>query len=156
MISTEVASFAEIAPEFLARVASSPWCSAATVDRRGRPRSRIVHPVWEGSTGWIGTRARSHKLKHLAQAPYLSLAYIADVANPVYVECAVRVVDETAEKRWVWEVMAATPPPLGYDPAPIFGHVEDPGFVVLELTPWRVEVATIPRETRVWHRDGGQ
>ena len=24
------------------------WCTLATVDRRGRPRSRLVHPIWPG------------------------------------------------------------------------------------------------------------
>ena len=36
------------------------WCTVATVDRRGRPRSRILHPYWErtedGLAGWITTR----------------------------------------------------------------------------------------------------
>jgi hypothetical protein len=35
------------------------WCTVATVDRRGRPRSRILHPYWEraddGLVGWITT-----------------------------------------------------------------------------------------------------
>lgn len=148
----EVTSFAEIADEFRARISRSPWCSVATVDRRGRPRSRILHPVWVGSVGWIGTRPHSHKARHLARTPYLSLAYVADIAHPVYVDCAVRWVDELAERRRIWALMAATPPPMGYDPATIFAGIDDPDFGLLELTPWRVEVATVPTSTRVWHR----
>jgi hypothetical protein len=36
------------------------WCTLATVDRRNRPRSRVVHPIWErtpaGPVGWVTTR----------------------------------------------------------------------------------------------------
>ena len=35
------------------------WCTVATVDRRGRPRSRVLRRYWEhtadGLTGWITT-----------------------------------------------------------------------------------------------------
>ncbi len=36
------------------------YCSMATVDRHGRPRSRLVHAVWERDgdrlVGWVGSR----------------------------------------------------------------------------------------------------
>ena len=51
----DVASFGEIEQEFMDRVSSIVWCSVATVDRKGRPRSRILHPICEGATGWIAT-----------------------------------------------------------------------------------------------------
>lgn len=153
VMSIAVSSFAEIEEEFLARIVRHPWCNVATVDGRGRPRSRILHPVWEGATGWIGTRPYSHKARHLARLPYVSVAYVADVARPVYVDCAVRWIAEAAEKRRVWAVMTAAPPPMGYDPAPVFGSADSAEFGLLQLTPWRVEVATLPLETRVWHAD---
>jgi hypothetical protein len=37
--------FAEIASEFLERANRMVWCSAATIDGRGRPRSRVLHPI---------------------------------------------------------------------------------------------------------------
>src|SRR2546427_2809668 len=40
----DVASFDEIEQEFMERVRGIVWCSVATVDRRGRPRSRILTP----------------------------------------------------------------------------------------------------------------
>ena len=43
------------------------WCTFATVDRSGKPRSRILHPIWEGPTGWIATGRRSHKENTLRQ-----------------------------------------------------------------------------------------
>ena len=56
-----VENFAEIETEFIERVHSIVWCSVATIDSRQRPRSRILHPIWEGATGWIGTHRNSHK-----------------------------------------------------------------------------------------------
>src|SRR6266571_8652680 len=77
----EVSSFGEIEAAFLERIQRMVWCNVATIDRRDRPRSRILHPLWEGNIGWITTRRNMHKAKHLAHNPYVSLAYIADVAS---------------------------------------------------------------------------
>lgn len=62
----DVRSFSEIEAEFLERVYRMIWCNVATVDGRGRPRSRLLHPIWEGMTGWIATHRHSHKSRHLA------------------------------------------------------------------------------------------
>ena len=48
-----VSSFAEIEPEFVERAHRMVWCDMATVGPDGRPRTRIVHPVWEGDTAWM-------------------------------------------------------------------------------------------------------
>ncbi len=38
----------------------------------------------------------------------------------------------------------STPPPLGYDPGMIWkAGPQDPGFGLLKLTPWRIEVSSI-------------
>jgi hypothetical protein len=54
------------------------WCNLATVDRRGRPRSRLVHPIWErtgdGLTGWIASRPTPLRRAHLAATPFVSCA----------------------------------------------------------------------------------
>ena len=46
----DVTDFSEIAEEFDARVKKIVWCTVSTIDRQGRPRSRILHPIWEGTT----------------------------------------------------------------------------------------------------------
>ena len=148
-----VSSFAEIEKEFIERVHTVVWCNVATIDTQNRVRSRILHPIWEGATGWIGTRRHSHKAKHLAHNPYISLAYIADVAKPVYVDCLAEWVDDLATKQRLWDMFKAAPPPLGYDPAPLFQSVDHPNFGVLKLTPWRVEVANLPSERWVWRKE---
>lgn len=151
----EVQNFSEIEDEFIARVHSAVWCSVATVDSKGRPRSRILHPIWEGSTGWIGTFRHSHKSKHLENNPYVSLAYIKDVMRPVYADCVATWVDDLAQKKRIWNLFLNTPEPLGYDPAPIFGSPDDENFGLLKLTPWRIALVQFPAEShylgeRIW------
>lgn len=94
----EVTDFAEMEAEFIQRVHRMVWCSAATIDAKQRPRSRILHPIWEGATGWIGTHRNSFKARHLARNPHMSLAYIAELMTPVYVECTAEWVDDLAQK----------------------------------------------------------
>lgn len=149
--------FTEIEPEFSARVRAMVWCSAATVDARGRPRSRILHPIWEGATGWVGTHRSSHKAKHLARSPYLSLAYISQPAQPVYVDCTAQWIDDLAEKQRIWDLFKSTPEPVGYDPASTFISPDHPDFGLLKLTPWRIALTHIPSasfdEYPVWRSD---
>src|SRR5205823_4477339 len=132
------------------RVRTIVWCAAATVDRRNRPRSRVLHPIWEGTTGWIATGRHSFKEKHLAANPHLSLAYVADMTKPLYVDCAAAWDDQPATKQRIWELYRSTPPPLGYDPKMIWPSADDPSFGLLRLTPWRIEVANFPGTSLVW------
>jgi general stress protein 26 len=154
----DVQDFADIETEFLQRVQSVVWCNVATVDNQQRPRSRILHPIWEGATGWILTHRHSHKARHLAHNPYVSLAYIADISKPVYADCKAEWVDDLPEKQRIWELVRTTPPPLGYDPALFFGSPEDEGCGLLKLIPWRIELVTFPAESLnaapVWRRRG--
>lgn len=153
-----VGTFAELETEFIERVHTMVWCNAATVDSKQRPRSRILHPIWEGSTGWIGTNPHSFKSKHLANNPHMSLAYIADISKPVYVECVAEWVNDLQTKQHVWNLFKDAPPPLGYEPADTFGRVDSEHFGVLKLTPWRIDLVTFPAPsyeegTRVWRSE---
>jgi pyridoxine/pyridoxamine 5'-phosphate oxidase len=71
----DVGGFSEIEAEFEARTRRIVWCTVATVDRQGRPRTRILHPIWEGLTGWVATGRHSLKERHLASNSYVSLSY---------------------------------------------------------------------------------
>ena len=140
----EVASFSEIEQEFNKRVQRIVWCTAATMDRKGRPRTRILHPIWEGATGWIATGRRSLKEKHLAGNPHLSLTYWDPQHQQIYADCKAEWVDEAAEKRRIWHLYKNTPPPLGYDPGMIWqAGPDDPSYGLLKLTPWRIEISSI-------------
>jgi uncharacterized pyridoxamine 5'-phosphate oxidase family protein len=150
-------NFSAIESEFIERVHRMVWCNAATVDNHQRPRSRILHPIWEGSTGWIGTHRDSHKSRHLAQNPHVSLAYITDIHKPVYVDCTAEWVDDLVQKQRVWDLFKYAPAPLGYDPAETFVSVDHANFGRLKLTPWRIDLVSFPAPsfeegTRVWRR----
>lgn len=146
----EIASFAEIEADFVERVHRLVWCNVATLDTRNRIRSRILHTFWERGIGWVATRRHTLKAKHLAHHPYVSLAYIADLVKPVYVDCRAEWDDTLEAKQHVWDFFRTAPPPLGYDPAPIFYSADHPDFGVLKFTPWRVELVDGPGERRVW------
>jgi general stress protein 26 len=153
----EAANFSEIEDEFLRRVHTMVWCNMATVDSRQRPRSRIMHPIWEGATGWIGTHRNSYKHKHLLANPYVSLAYITDTFNPVYVDCTAQWIEDLMQKQRIWDLFLHAPPPLGYDPAPTFGSPDDPEFGLLKLAPWRIALVSFPAAShelgqRIWRR----
>lgn len=151
----KITDFSEIEAEFIHRVHKMVWCSAATIDRHDRPRSRILHPIWEGATGWIGTHRHSHKARHLEHNPYVSLAYVSDVFSPVYVDCKAEWIEDMDQKRRIWDLFKNAPEPLGYDPAMTFGSVDHENFGLLKLTPWRIDLVTFPSPsyeegTKVW------
>lgn len=140
----EVSDFAEIEEEFERRVRRIVWAAVATVDRKGRPRSRILHPVWEGTTGWIATGRQSFKAKHLAQTPYVSLSYWDPQHEMVFAECSAEWADDQVAKDHAWELIKSQPEPYGYDPAMFWpGGPADPMFGALKLTPWRIELYSI-------------
>ncbi len=155
----DVAAFEEIEKDFIDRVSRIVWCTMTTIDRKDRPRARVIHPIWEGSTGWIATGRNSFKAKHLAHNPYASLSYWDQQHQQVYAECRAEWQDDPAEKRRIWELYKSTPPPLGYDPQQFWKEgVEDPEYGLLKLTPWRIEISAIGdmiqgQPPRVWRQD---
>ena len=93
-----VKDFAEIEAEFNRRVARTVWCTMATVDRAGKPRTRIIHPIWEGSTGYIATGRHSLKEKHLAANPWTSFTYWDPAHEQIYIEAKAEWLDDQGEK----------------------------------------------------------
>lgn len=154
----KISNFSTIETEFIERVHKMVWCNVATIDKQQRPRSRILHPIWEGSTGWIGTHRDSHKSQHLAHNPHMSLAYISDVMNPVYVDCTAEWIDDLDQKKRIWDLFKNAPEPLGYDPAHDFISPDHENFGLLKLTPWRIDLVNFPAPsfaegTKVWYAD---
>lgn len=146
----EVSTFEEIQIEFMNRVSQAVYCSMATVDRKGRPRSRILHPVWDGPIGWAISWPASHKSKHLEVNPYVSLGYVHDRDKPVYVDCQAEWVHEESEKLRIWELCKSLPPPLGFDPEPHYGTIHHHYYGLLKFTPWRIELGSLTGEAIVW------
>lgn len=155
----DVASFSEIEQDFHQRVSRIVWCTVTTVDKLGRPRARILHPVWEGSTGWIMTGRNTYKAKHLERNPYVSLSYWDQQHEQVYAECKAEWADDLATKERIWKLFETTPEPYGYNPKLFFPAPEDPNFGCLKLTPWRIELWSLNamvqgQPPRVWRAQG--
>ncbi len=116
------------------------WCTVATVDRRDRPRSRVIHPYWErvgdGLVGWAFTRPTPLKVAHLTRRPYVSCSYWDPAHEVAVAECAAEFAEDEPTRRRVWDFFLAAAEPLGYDPR-ILGD----NIVVLKMTPWRLSTA---------------
>ncbi len=149
---TRIQEFAEIELSFRERAHTMVWCSFATIDTHNRPSSRIMHPIWEGKTGWVATNRNSLKGRHLVLNPFISLAYITDPLKPVYAECTAFWEDELSPKEHIWELFRLTAPPLGYDSAVIWRDVTNPEFGLLKLMPYRSTLGNLaePGESKFW------
>lgn len=154
-----------VAERFVAVAHRIVYCTLATVDRRGRPRSRLVHPVWEirdgALSGVVGTRRTALKVAHLAHAPHVSCSYWDPAHDIAVAECCARWIDDPGELERAWARMASAAAPVGYDPATIWPDGPLGGeFAAIALEPWRVSVATAAELARgeraaVWRAEDG-
>jgi general stress protein 26 len=137
----DVSSFDEIAAEFRRRIERTIWCTMTTVDTRGRPRGRLVHPVWEEPTGWLATFRQSFKAKHLEANPWVSLAFWDQEQEQVYVDAHTTWVDDDATKARLWELYSTKPE--GYPLSGFWKGIDDPNYGLLRLDPWRIELWSV-------------
>lgn len=139
-------TLAEVAPAFVEMAHRIVWCSAATVDRAGRPRSRVLHPIWQWDgtrlIGWIGTSPTPTKRAHLAAHPYMSLNYWDRSHDTCVAECRAILEFEDATRTMVWNLFLNTPEPVGYDPRVIPGWdaPTSNNFAAVRLEPWLLRV----------------
>jgi hypothetical protein len=130
----DLAGFVEIAHRIV-------WCSLATVDDRGRPRSRLVHPVWRIKphgelVGFVSSRRASPKSAHLAAHPYASCSYWDPEHDVAVAECHAAWDPRPQES---WHVFSDHEPPVGFDPEAMFaGGLASPDAGIVMLRPWRV------------------
>jgi hypothetical protein len=136
----------KVAPAFVGMAHRIVWCSAATVDHQGRPRSRILHPLWEWDgdalVGWIATGPTPTKRAHLQHSPYISCSYWTDNHDTCIAECRAVWHFDDETRTSVWNKFAQAPPPVGYDPAiiPAWDEPTSESFAALRLEPWRLRV----------------
>jgi hypothetical protein len=136
----------DVAPAFVQMAHQIVWCSVATVDSQGRPRSRILHPIWQWDgaalVGWIGTSPTPTKRAHLAASEYVSLNYWTPAQDTCVAECRASWCFDDATRTMVWNLFKDAPPPLGYDPAiiPAWTSPTAEAFAVLRVEPWRLRV----------------
>ena len=158
------ASFAEFEEDFFGITREIVLCALATTDTRGRPRSRMVHPIWQMRdglpVGYIVTSQTPVKTAHLAANPYVSCTYWSPEQHLVYADCLARWIEDLVEKQSVWTLFTTTPPPVGYE-LEGFGPegIRHPLFNPLRLDPWRVQVLRFAGwdstlTPRMWRADG--
>ena len=139
-------TLSETAPAFVEMAHRIVWCSVASVDAQGRPRSRILHPIWQwdGSqlVGWIGTGPTPTKRSHLKASPFMSVNYWTPSHDTCVAECRASWAFDDETRIMVWNLFANAPQPVGYDPAivPAWGRPTSDTFAVLRLDPWRLRV----------------
>jgi Pyridoxamine 5'-phosphate oxidase len=141
-----VNTLAETAPAFVEMAHRIVWCTVATVDGRGRPRSRILHPIWQWDgadlVGWIATGPTPLKRAHLEASPNVSCSYWEPSHDTCVAECRATWAFDDETRTMVWNLFAEGPPPVGYDPAivPAWDGPTSPAFAALRLEPWRLRV----------------
>ncbi|MGA5461757.1 pyridoxamine 5'-phosphate oxidase family protein [Mycobacterium sp. NPDC050041] len=136
-----------IAPEFVAMAHAIVWASVATVGPDGRPRTRILHPIWEWDgtdlVGWIATSPTPLKESHLAAHPDVAVSYWTTTHDTCSADCAVEWVLDDDRRTRVWQLFENGPEPVGYDPAIIEPWRDGPtsaAFAAWRLTPYRLRV----------------
>ena len=136
----------ETAPAFVAMAHRIVWASVATVDTHGRPRSRILHPIWQWDgarlAGWVGTTPTPAKRSHLGGSPFASVSYWAPTHDNAIADCRATLAYDDETRRMVWDLFKNGPSPVGYDPAivPAWKSPTAEAFAVIKLEPWRLRV----------------
>jgi hypothetical protein len=136
----------QVGPRFVSMAHSIGMAVAATSDAGGRPRTRVMQPVWEWDgaalTGWVTTTTNSSKVDDLRRTPHLSFTYWEPDQDTCGAECEVEFLTGDDERAAAWHRFASTPPPAGFDPAihPDWDSPASPTFGVLRLRPYRLRV----------------
>lgn len=157
-------SFAQIRDDVAEILGTIVYATMTTVDRRGRPRSRVLIVVWEldgpRPVGWLATFKTPVKAAHLAQNPHVTTSYWSPRQDAVYLDSVARWTDDAEIDQRVWQLYRqGSPPGVGYNPAAYWRGPDDPAFHVLRLDPWRVQVLRAPDVARgdltgrIWRPD---
>jgi len=141
-----MSSLGEIAQPFIDVAHRVVWATVATVDSSNRPRSRVLHPIWQFEndrlTGWIATGPTPVKTADLAHSPFVSVNYWDARHDVATADCAATWHHDDDTCIRVWDLLKAAPDPVGYDPAiiPAWRDPTQPEFAVLEIEPYRLRV----------------
>ncbi|WP_166350891.1 pyridoxamine 5'-phosphate oxidase family protein [Phytoactinopolyspora limicola] len=147
----QVDSFSKIRADFEHIVGDVVYATMTTVDPEGRPRARVLLPIWQvvdgQLVGWLATYRTPVKVAHLASNPHATLSYWSPAQNTAAVDTVASWISNQDVKDTVWKLyQQGSPPGVGYDPAAYWnGGPHDPMYQVLRLDPWRVQV--------LWGRD---
>ncbi|AKN72267.1 pyridoxamine 5'-phosphate oxidase [Streptomyces sp. PBH53] len=160
MALTRVSAFADLHDTFFDYVRDITYATMITVDRKGRPRARVLLPVWEvvdgRPVGWLATYRTRVKTAHLAHNPHTTYSYWSPRQNTVHIDSRSLWADDAASRRHAWNLyVAGGPPGVGYDPARYWrGGWDDPEYHVLRIEPWRIQlVRGSDLHSTVWQPD---
>ncbi|MFD9946456.1 pyridoxamine 5'-phosphate oxidase family protein [Nonomuraea sp. NPDC059023] len=137
--------FSEIQDAFEAYIGDIVYATMTTVDKRNRPRARVLIPIWEmvdgEPLGWLATYRTPVKAAHLANNPHTTFSYWTPRQNAVNVDTVAEWVTDVEVKRRVWDLYRRTSPRgAGYNLGNFWTSPTDPKLHVLRLEPWRVQV----------------
>ena len=160
MSAVRVADFADLRDQVAGTLRRVPYATMTTVDRRGRPRARVLVAVWEldrdQPVGWLATFRTPVKAAHLAHNPHVTLSHWGPAQDTVAFD-AVAAWDEGLDtRRRVWRLYRdGSPTGVGYDPGAYWSGPDDPRFHVLRLDPWRIQALrgqdlATGRPARLW------
>ena len=119
----------------------------ATVDGGCRPRTRILHPIWQWDgellVGWIATGPTPVKRQHLDANPDVSVSYWDPTQDTASAECLATWHFDDDTRSWLWDHFKHAPGAVEYDPAIVAAWAAgptSPAFAALRLDPWRLRV----------------
>jgi hypothetical protein len=141
-----VTDLQEVAPAFVDLAHRIVWATVATVDTKDRPRSRILHPIWEWDgealTGWIATAPTPLKRAHLERSPFVTVNYWDPTHDTCTADCRATLLLDDESRAATWARFASGPAPVGYDPSivPGWDSPASEGFAALRLDPWHLRV----------------
>lgn len=140
-----VKSFADIEDKFFEYIKDIVYATLTTVDKKGRPRSRILLPIWQILDGepvcWIAAYKTPVKVAHLARNPHVTCSYWNPRQNAVFADGVARWEADLDVKAEVWDLYRqGSPKPVGYDPRQFWTSPADPKYAVLRIDPFRVQV----------------
>ncbi|MEU5881082.1 pyridoxamine 5'-phosphate oxidase family protein [Spirillospora sp. NPDC047279] len=144
-MATKVSTFAEVRDEFEAYIGDIVYATMTTVDKKGRPRARVLIPIWEEvdgrPVGWLATYRTPVKEAHLAGNPHTTFSYWTPRQNAVAVDTVAEWVDGPDVRKRVWDLYSKTSPKgAGYELGQFWKGPDDPKLHILKLEPWRVQV----------------
>lgn len=155
-------SFSDVESEFFQYISDITYATMITVDKKGRPRARVLLPIWEvidgRPVGWLAAYKTPVKSAHLANNPHTTYSYWNPRQNAVFIDSVSRWVEDEPTKRHAWELYRkGSPPGVGYDPRGYWrGGPTDPEYHVLRIEPWRVQVLRgRDLRSRIWTAEDG-
>ncbi|MGX2998275.1 pyridoxamine 5'-phosphate oxidase family protein [Streptomyces sp. JNUCC 64] len=162
MATTRVEEFADLADEFHQYIRDIVYCSLITVDKLGRPRARVLLPIWEvvdgRPVGWIAAYKTPVKTAHITNNPHVTCSYWNPRQNAVYVDSVSEWIEDPTVKREVWELYRqGSPRGVGYDPVHYWKKgPTDPEYGLLRMDPFRVQVLRgRDMRSRMWQPPAG-